>query len=37
MRSIESSDYQDVPRPVATMAVEYRSGSHDGRHKYRRA
>jgi hypothetical protein len=37
MRSIESSDYQDVPRPVAAMAVEYRSGSRDGRHKHRRA
>lgn len=37
MRSIESSDYQDVPRPVAAMAVEYRRGSRDNRHKHRRA
>jgi AraC-like DNA-binding protein len=37
MRSVESIDYQDVPRPVAAMAVEYRSGSRDSRHKHRRA
>lgn len=37
MRSTKSIDYQDIPRPVAAMAVEYPSGHVDSRHRHRRA
>ena len=36
-RSTNSADYQDVPRPVAVMVDEFRSGFVDGRHSHRRA
>jgi AraC-like DNA-binding protein len=35
-RSTKSADYQDVPRPVAVMADELRSGFVEARHSHRR-
>jgi AraC-like DNA-binding protein len=37
MRSTRSIDYQDVPRPVAAMAIDYPPGHVDARHRHRRA
>jgi len=36
-RSTRSSDYQDVPRPVAALADEYPPGFVDPRHSHKRA
>lgn len=37
MRSTDSADYQDVPRPVAVMAKRFPQGASTGRHSHPRA